>query len=182
MFYENFEDHITAKYGLVIEGWPLDKIISPGAINSRPELTVLLNAWKTGVARFRRLAPEEVGPYILNVKKQREQNGGLAAGVSTRTGPQAPSSGEGSSQPNDGQGEINQNEQSAPLSAVDAIVSTEENPLSGAVPVPVPPTTAASGSNFVMDTVSGIVAVPKKRKQRSDKGKSRGPNKRSGKH
>ncbi|KAJ8453429.1 hypothetical protein ONZ51_g13602 [Trametes cubensis] len=59
MKYVNFH-RITEDYGVVLEGWPLKgKFCSPGDLSSRPQLEILLNAWKTGVARFRCLTDDE---------------------------------------------------------------------------------------------------------------------------
>ncbi len=51
MFYVNFEDHITACFGVVLENWPLKKFVALGSL-SRIELEVLLNAWKNGMTRL----------------------------------------------------------------------------------------------------------------------------------
>ncbi|OSC98385.1 hypothetical protein PYCCODRAFT_1375424, partial [Trametes coccinea BRFM310] len=58
MKYVNFH-RITEDFGVVTEGWPLTKFCSPGDLSSRTELDILLNAWKTGVARFRCLNDDE---------------------------------------------------------------------------------------------------------------------------
>ncbi len=58
MFYVNFEDHITARFGVVLENWPLKKFAVPGSL-SRIELEVLLNAWQNGMTRFRDLTDDE---------------------------------------------------------------------------------------------------------------------------
>ncbi|KAI0749113.1 hypothetical protein C8Q74DRAFT_1156238, partial [Fomes fomentarius] len=58
MFYINFEDHITTRFGLVLENWPLKKFAAPGSL-SRIELEVLLNAWQNGVMRFHDLTDDE---------------------------------------------------------------------------------------------------------------------------
>ena len=63
MFYRNFEDHITHKYGLILEGWPIKVFDAPGHINSRPDLTTLLNAFTEGTARFRRLSDTEFAQW-----------------------------------------------------------------------------------------------------------------------
>lgn len=59
MFYVNFDDHITAKTGVIMEGWPLPKFCNPSEINSTTELRVLCNAWKNGTARFQKMNQEE---------------------------------------------------------------------------------------------------------------------------
>ncbi|KAI0674937.1 hypothetical protein C8Q78DRAFT_965938, partial [Trametes maxima] len=58
MKYVNFDD-LTNAYGIVVEGWPLNKFKAPGNFSSRTELEILLGAWKSGQARFRCLADDE---------------------------------------------------------------------------------------------------------------------------
>ncbi|KAG6875652.1 hypothetical protein C0992_002942 [Termitomyces sp. T32_za158] len=52
MYYNNFDVHITAKYGVIIKSLPLKTFCSPSKINSRTELNVLLNSWKTDTTQF----------------------------------------------------------------------------------------------------------------------------------
>jgi len=50
MYYKNFDHNITEKYGVVC---------SPADLNSRNEVEILYNAWKTGTTTFQRLTEEE---------------------------------------------------------------------------------------------------------------------------
>jgi hypothetical protein len=59
MFYKSFEDQITRKHGIVVEGWPLHGFENPSSIGSQVELRVLLNAWQSDVARFRKMSENE---------------------------------------------------------------------------------------------------------------------------
>jgi hypothetical protein len=59
MIYKNFEDNITRKHGIVVEGWPLHTFHNPSAIGSQVELNVLLRAWRTGATRFRKMTEVE---------------------------------------------------------------------------------------------------------------------------
>lgn len=59
MYYTNFDIKITQKYGVVVEGWPLQKFCSPSDLRSRLELDVLYRAWESGSARFRKLSRDE---------------------------------------------------------------------------------------------------------------------------
>jgi hypothetical protein len=59
MIYKNFEDHVTRKHGIVVEGWPLCTFENPSAIGSQVELNVLLRAWQTGATRFRKMTEVE---------------------------------------------------------------------------------------------------------------------------
>ncbi len=58
MFYINFEDHITLKYGIIIKNWPIKRFLAPGKL-SRVELEVLLNAFQNGSAGFIQLNDED---------------------------------------------------------------------------------------------------------------------------
>lgn len=66
MYYKNFDEHITRKHGIVIEGWPLRTFDNPSAIGSQVELKVLLNSWQTGTTRFRIMSTEEHMAWVEN--------------------------------------------------------------------------------------------------------------------
>lgn len=59
MQYKNFDDHITRKHGIVIEGWPLKTFENPSSVGSQLELKVLLNSWKSGATHFRKMSTTE---------------------------------------------------------------------------------------------------------------------------
>jgi hypothetical protein len=59
MYYTNFDDNITAKWRVILEGWPLQKFCSPADLSTRNEVQLLLHAWQNGTAHFRRLSEEE---------------------------------------------------------------------------------------------------------------------------
>jgi hypothetical protein len=59
MIYKNFDEHITRKHGIIIEGWPLPLFDNPSAIGSQVELNVLLRAWQTGATRFHKITEDE---------------------------------------------------------------------------------------------------------------------------
>lgn len=64
MIYKNFDEHITRKHGIIVEGWPLPVFDNPSAIGSQVELNILLRAWQTGATRFRRMAEDEHMAWI----------------------------------------------------------------------------------------------------------------------
>ena len=66
MYYKNFEEHITRKHGIVIEGWPLRAFDNPSAIGSQVELKVLLNSWQAGATRFRKMSNAEHLAWVEN--------------------------------------------------------------------------------------------------------------------
>lgn len=55
MFYTNFDAHITAKWHIVCDNWPLPRFCNPGDLTSRNEVQVLYNAWQSGATHFRKL-------------------------------------------------------------------------------------------------------------------------------
>jgi hypothetical protein len=59
MSYQNFEDSITDKFGVIIENWPLKNFCSPNDVKSRNEINVLYHAWESGSTCFRRMGNEE---------------------------------------------------------------------------------------------------------------------------
>lgn len=65
MIYKNFDENITRKHGIVIEGWPLRTFNNPSAIGSQVELKVLLNAWQSGATRFRKMSTEEHMEWVV---------------------------------------------------------------------------------------------------------------------
>ena len=69
MIYKNFDDHITRKHGIVIEGWPLRLFDNPSAIGSQVELNVLLNAWQTGATQFCRMTADEHMAWVESCAK-----------------------------------------------------------------------------------------------------------------
>lgn len=59
MFYVGFDDHITSRFGVIVEGWPIPRFVAPSTIRTRVELTTLVNAWENNVSRFRKLTKDE---------------------------------------------------------------------------------------------------------------------------
>lgn len=59
MYYSNFDENITAKYGVKIVGWPLDKFCPPSDITSKVEVLLLFRAWESGTARFYKMTTQE---------------------------------------------------------------------------------------------------------------------------
>ncbi|KAI9059828.1 hypothetical protein FKP32DRAFT_1613971 [Trametes sanguinea] len=59
MIYIGFAEHITVRHGIIIENWPIPRFVAPSSIRTRLELTTLLNAWETGMTRFRKLSRDE---------------------------------------------------------------------------------------------------------------------------
>ncbi|KAG1729063.1 uncharacterized protein EDB91DRAFT_1085846 [Suillus paluster] len=155
MFYVNFEENITAKYGVVCEGWPLLKFCSPGDIGSHTEVKVLNSAWKTGTAKFWKMSKAEFKQWDegrfqpkLIADSAREHRAGS-------TLPQIPSEGSSSANP----------VWSSPTTTEAPALSTIE-------------TTSLPQETFV-NVISGVggkevVGTKKARKTCSDKGKKRG--------
>ena len=63
MYYQNFDDNITAKFGVILQGWPLKEFKNPSGIKSRAELQVLKNSLESGATYFKRLTPSELAEW-----------------------------------------------------------------------------------------------------------------------
>lgn len=59
MHYANFKAKITYEHGVVLEGWPLDDFQPPSKLTNMNAGHVLLAAWNSGAARFRRMKQDE---------------------------------------------------------------------------------------------------------------------------
>lgn len=60
MYYKNFDDNITSKYGVILKGWPFKTFQNPSEISSRAELQVLKNSLDSGATYFKRLTASEL--------------------------------------------------------------------------------------------------------------------------
>ena len=80
--YKHFEK-ITQKFGIVYEGWPLERFRCPGDINSVPELNVLRNAFVSGAAFFRRLSDDELEQW----RRQQAHSHQLVVAIVAETTP-----------------------------------------------------------------------------------------------
>jgi len=63
MYYAEFDQQITAKYGIVVECWPLTSFVAPGNLRTLNELDILFRAWDTGSTRFRKMDKEELAEW-----------------------------------------------------------------------------------------------------------------------
>jgi len=59
MYYNNFDSHITQVYKVVIENWPIRKFCRPSDIGSCNEIQLVINAFQSGAACFRKLTDVE---------------------------------------------------------------------------------------------------------------------------
>ncbi|THU88292.1 hypothetical protein K435DRAFT_607629, partial [Dendrothele bispora CBS 962.96] len=59
MYYKNFDDHITAKHGIKIINWPLEKFCCPSELSTRVDIQVLRNAWESGTTFFYKMTKSE---------------------------------------------------------------------------------------------------------------------------
>jgi hypothetical protein len=66
MFYQNFDNNITAKWGVVLKNWPLPILCSPSDIGSRNEVRLLYQAWESGTTYFQRLTEDEFNEWENN--------------------------------------------------------------------------------------------------------------------
>ncbi|KAG1785413.1 uncharacterized protein HD556DRAFT_1249922 [Suillus plorans] len=158
MYYQNFDTYITAKLGVIIENWPLQKFCCPGDISSRTELTVLSHAWESNATRFRKLTDSEFNEW----DNQRFQAVMDQARAERDAGMEV-----------DGEGQENRIEgcdNAPPLDSVDGVQVSNS--------LPCQQQTSTHAVNVVTMVNGTGVNIPKKtRKERSDKGQKRGPRK-----
>lgn len=162
MYYHNFDHHITAKYRIVIENWPLTKFCCPGDINSRTEISVLKSAWDSGATRFNKLSDTEFEKW--------EEECFQAALRNTNTGADENEGEDGGLQNT----MPNTSTQSSVPSTNDDSPSTPSTATSRKCTAPI------AAINVVTTANGSALHVPKKaRKERADKGVKRGPRKRT---
>ncbi|KAI1782517.1 hypothetical protein LXA43DRAFT_905549, partial [Ganoderma leucocontextum] len=59
MYYINFDKHITFKFGVILENWPVQKFTAPGNFSAIPIISIIYTAFESGATRFRSLSDEE---------------------------------------------------------------------------------------------------------------------------
>jgi hypothetical protein len=153
MIYKNFDEHITRKYGVVIDGWPLRTFDNPSSIGSQVELKVLLNAWQTGATRFRKMSVKEHMVWVEG-RADSEPPGTLPTHPTPALPPSPPSPSSSPLPP------TQHNEPDLTLAVNPPLLHT---PFIHFEPPATPPVS--------MNTVPGI--SKRQRKTRSDKGKPR---------
>ena len=89
MIYKSFDENITRKHGIIIEGWPLHVFDNPSAIGSQVELNVLLKAWQTGATRFRKMTDDEHMAWAENFASTEHPSIGTASSPTTISPSQA---------------------------------------------------------------------------------------------
>ena len=184
--YKNFQK-ITHKFGIVYEGWPLERFCCPGDINSVPELNVLRNAFVSGAAFFRRLSDDELEQW----RTQQGQAHLLAAAAAARTtpaeGPAAfsePSVSTAAAVPTTPLDGTSDGTSYTRPPLVPFEPSTQANtpalPLQAAAITGALQTVTGNENQVVFSVNEGALVPRKPRKPRADKGKKRGPYKRGG--
>ncbi|KAK7434981.1 hypothetical protein VKT23_019886 [Stygiomarasmius scandens] len=195
MYYKNFDDHITAKYGIKIVNWPLEKFCCPSELSTRVDVQVLRNAWESGSTYFYKMTSAEWNEWD---KKRFED--ALASGTSTSPNePNEPN--EPTESPNNSP---NDSQTTTPTTVAVAAAPTQPQSPEPPIPSQSPPPTITTQTqttqpkkrgrkpkaltdsnqvNFVHTTavtgVNGEVMLQKStRKRRSDADKPRGPRKR----
>jgi hypothetical protein len=193
MYYRNFDDSITAKYGVVLEGWPLERFCNPSDIVSRTEISVLRSSFESGATRFRLLTQAELATWS-ETRFQAKMTGSelMDTSMTTTTTPTA------SQLPSESGEDLHENTNSADATSANMSDVNMSNADDSAALDPGTGTTTnraipahsmhanadschplASTTNFInfgVTSVNGtsIVVTKKPRKERSDKGKKRG--------
>jgi hypothetical protein len=165
MHYVGFDEAITLKYGLILEHWPLPSFRSPANLTIMNDIRILLNAFKSGATKFRKLSNDEYEAFSTTFTSQQAAS---AADGSTPDGPRA---GDPAAQPG-----------SPPTSGEDG--SQDPSPTNAPARTPLanitPTVVNANANNSSTVTSTNGMAIgtqAKKRKTRSDKGVPRGPRK-----
>jgi hypothetical protein len=156
MYYQIFDTYITAKFGIIIENWPLQKFCCPGDISSRSELTVLSLAWESNATCFRKLTDSKFNEW----SNQHFQAAMDQARVERDAGMEV-----------DGEGQENRIEGSDNEPPLD---STDRLPVSTSLPRQ-QQTSAHSVNVVTMANRIGVNISKKTRKPRCDKGQKCGP-------
>ncbi|KAJ3544256.1 hypothetical protein NM688_g5764 [Phlebia brevispora] len=146
MAYKEFDEHVTRKYGIIIENWPLHTFCAPGYIGSRLELTALINAWTNNVYFEVKRTAATAAPSMVSATQQ------TPGGASSIT---APVTGSGT------------NPTTVP--ARDGPLVLTGLPFSD-------PTTGSSASTGLFTVMTNVLVQKKQWKQCSDKGVKRGSN------
>jgi hypothetical protein len=94
MYYQNFDENVTAKYGVIIKGWPLAKFCSPSDVGSRNKLKILLQAWQSSMTHFELLSNDELEEWEkkriqgkLHVVDEPEDGNDMASGPTQSMAP-----------------------------------------------------------------------------------------------
>jgi hypothetical protein len=191
MIYTNFAKRITIPHGVIVEGWPPSLVFkSPSDMGSKSDLLILHAAWQGGTASFKKLSAVERAAFVQQLEAS-------IVAASTTTGAQSPAA-----EPPDGPtipiaSAIDAStppafpiEDSTSPSSIPppAIASGPSLPGPGEAPPAQHQGTESSivfgAYNPTLGADGGVIqgawasAKPaKKRKERADKGKPRGPSK-----
>lgn len=179
MYYKNFDENITAKYGVVCRSWPLQKFCSPADLSSRNEVEILYNAWKTGTASFERMSDADWTSWNdarFRVVLAEMGAGGETSGIEDAGDGAADTS---TSTPHDARVEplILQPSDAVPTASKRPAPADNSN-ASGSKKRKTAPLADSTIINTLTSINGAPITIPKKpRKPRSDIGKKRGPRK-----
>ncbi|THU89588.1 hypothetical protein K435DRAFT_802649 [Dendrothele bispora CBS 962.96] len=197
MYYKNFDDHITAKHGIKVINWPLEKFCCP----------ILHNAWESGTTSFYKMTKSEWKEWEekrFEDAVEGSTSGTVSTPTPTTTGTTTPAPDEATATPPESaecdaasQSPVDPSDVDNSTSTLSLAQGQSENTPSkeSAAPAPVPQPVmpvavqekpkrgrkrkAVGEINFMNTTAvvgaNGDVVMQKpQRKQRSDAGKARG--------
>ncbi|PCH42013.1 hypothetical protein WOLCODRAFT_73099 [Wolfiporia cocos MD-104 SS10] len=173
MYYNNFKTSITAKYGVICEGWPLSKFCCPSNVGSRTELMVLNHVFESSSAHFRAMGTKEFKKW------QDKQFQAAIGGVENRED-------SGSDMSNLSNTILTPPSTLAPATLTPSTLAPQSSAPTTPLPMFVPPPTEQQRgtpltANFINAVTAadglGVLLNAKQRKRRSDFGKKRGPHK-----
>lgn len=70
VYSQNYGDKIVMKYGVHLEGWPLEKLANPSNISGLANLRTVSEALTNGQCFWKRLSPQEFDEYKLHLEKE----------------------------------------------------------------------------------------------------------------
>ncbi|EIW80845.1 hypothetical protein CONPUDRAFT_154835 [Coniophora puteana RWD-64-598 SS2] len=73
MYYVNFNDHITAKYGIIVEHWPLSQFCSPTEFSANHDLITLHNLWPADTTFFQKMSDQEFEQWETECTTKHQQ-------------------------------------------------------------------------------------------------------------
>ncbi|KAI0083235.1 hypothetical protein BDY19DRAFT_910751 [Irpex rosettiformis] len=174
MYYRDFEMHITHKFGIVVENWPLKDFVCPSHVSSRIELDTLYHGWESGATHFRRLSPAELTEWrrqrVEKARQAQAQNTSPVAAVTEASTSTALIDEPGSSEPSAPEPSSSSTPLPGPAATISQPLSSDVSSLAG---------TKRPFETAVFSVGSSQLVQKKKRKERSDKGKKYGPRKKA---
>ncbi len=179
MVYLDFTGSITDKHGITIENWPLPVLTAPCKVQCKKDLEVLYNSWFSGATYFRRFSQEEFDQWKAARLELHTQSTStdMATPAATPEDPDTTMTDQ-SPAPTSEDSHVNMAGQLATPPSTQVSTAGTGGPSNSTITQPPmqPPQGGPSTMTGVMRINAMRLIVPRQpRKERSDKGKKRGP-------